>query len=401
MTRRERVCQALRHREADRLPLDLGGMDSTGITGMAYNRLKAYLGLEGGETRIYDPYQQAAEVEPEVLELIGADVRPIFAGPREWQAGRLPDGSPCLLPRLWNPVTLADGSEVVRDRQDVIRAHRPASGFYFEPVNPPLADVSSVAELEAHLGLLAGFDAPAYWDESYEEMGQRARRLFEETDYALMGNFAVHLFAAGQLLRGYEQFLMDLMVGKPLAHCLLEHLTQTFLERFDRFHQAVGDCVQIINVNDDLGMETSLLLSPATYREMIKPYHARLYQHIKKTSGAYLFLHTDGSVYEVIPDLIEVGVDILNPVQFTCKHMELSRLKREFGRDLVFWGGGADTQRVLPFGRPEQVQAHVRECLSVLAPGGGFVFNQVHNLQPDVPPENIMAMYAAVHEWQY
>lgn len=400
MTRRERVLTALAHREPDRLPVDLGAMDSTGITGIAYSRLKAYLGF-GGETRIYDPYQQVAVVEPEVLEWAGADVLPVLAGPREWQSGRLPDGSLCLLPEKWNPMALEDGSEVVRDAEGVVRARRPAGGFYFEPVNPPLAKAATVAEIEANLEPVFTFDAPAYYDESYEEAGERARRLSEGTDYALMGNFAVHLFAAGQLLRGYEQFLVDLAADKALAHCLLEHLTQTFLERFDRFQATVGRHVQIINVNDDLGMETSLLLSPTLYREMIKPYQARLYGHIRETSEAHLFLHTDGSVYDVIPDLIEIGVDILNPVQFTCKSMELGRLKREFGRDLTFWGGGADTQGVLPFGTPEQVRAHVRECCAALAPGGGFVFNQVHNLQPDVPPENVLAMYEAVREWRY
>jgi uroporphyrinogen decarboxylase len=127
----------------------------------------------------------------------------------------------------------------------------------------------------------------------------------------------------------------------------------------------------------------------------VKPYQKKIYRYIKEVSGKYLFLHTDGSVYELIPDFIEMGVDILNPVQFTCRNMELTRLKKEFGKELTFWGGGCDTQKILPYATPREVKEHVQECLSILAPGGGFVFNQLHNIQPDVPPENILAMYEA------
>ena len=397
MTRRERVLTALHHREADRLPVDLGAMDSTGITGLAYNRLKTHLGLPPGETRIYDPYQQVAEVERAVLERIGADALPVFSGPREWKAGQLPDGSPCLLPKKWNPVALEDGSEVVRDGEGIVRARRPAGGYYFEPVHPPLASAASPAEIEANLGPILEFDQPSYCDESYAEVGERARRLFEETDYALMGNFAVHLYAAGQLLRGYEQFLVDLVAEKALAHCLLEHLTQTFLERFDRFHQALGPHVQIINVNDDLGMETSLMLSPALYREMIKPYQERLYGHVKRTSGAFLFLHTDGSVYEVIPDLIEIGADILDPIQWRCAGMDREGLKKDFGDKLIFHGA-VDNQQTLPFGTTEDVRQEVRDNLRILGEGGGYILGPCHNHQAVTPPENIVAMYEEGYE---
>jgi uroporphyrinogen decarboxylase len=192
--------------------------------------------------------------------------------------------------------------------------------------------------------------------------------------------------------------MVDLALDTQLAERIMEHLTQVFIERFDRYWEAVGGCVQIINVNDDLGGEIATLISPELYRRAIKPYHKRLYRHIR-ASGARLFLHSDGAIYDLIPDLMDAGVEILNPIQFTCKNMQLDRLKREFGRDLVFWGGGCDTQGILPFATPSQVKDHVRDCISTLAPGGGFVFNQVHNIQPDVPPENVMAMYEAVAEY--
>lgn len=181
----------------------------------------------------------------------------------------------------------------------------------------------------------------------------------------------------------------------------MENLTNIFIKRFDKYNQAVGEYVQIVNVNDDLGMQDGPQISPELYRRIVKPYQNRLYQYIKKISKVYLFLHTDGSVYDFIPDFIEIGVDILNPVQFNCKNMELKRLKREFGKNIVFWGGGCDTQKILPYGSPDEVKKHVKECMGELAPGGGFVFNQLHNIQADVPPENVMAMYEAVKEWSY
>lgn len=152
-------------------------------------------------------------------------------------------------------------------------------------------------------------------------------------------------------------------------------------------------------MNDDLGSQNGLLVFPDIYRKVIKVYQKKIYQYIKNVSEKYLFLHSDGSIYELIPDLIEIGVDILNPVQFTCKNMELKKLKREFSKDIVFWEGGCDTQKILPYSKPENIKKHVLEYISTLAPGGGFVFWQIHNIQPDVPPENIMAMYEAV--WEY
>jgi uroporphyrinogen decarboxylase len=305
------------------------------------------------------------------------------------------------VPERWNPIPEPDGAQVVLDEQRRAVARMPAGGYYFEPVNPPLRDATTPREIERHCRLIHNFDWPSFCDEDFADLEARARQLAETTDYALMGNFAVHLFAAGQLLRGYEQFMIDLVARKDLAHCLLERLTDAFVARYDRYHQAVGRHVQIVNVNDDLGMQTGPQLSPALYREMIKPYHVRLYRHIRRTSGVALFLHTDGSVYDLIPDLIDAGVQVLNPVQFTCRNMELRRLKQEFGRELSFWGGGCDTQRVLPHGSAAEVKEHVRQCISVLAPGGGFVFNQVHNIQPDVPPQNVMAMYEAANAWRY
>ncbi|MCM8757125.1 MAG: methyltransferase [Candidatus Omnitrophica bacterium] len=400
MTRRERIIAALEHLTPDRIPIDLGGMDSTGITGIAYRKLKQYLGLIETPVLVWEPSQQLAMVEIPVLERIGACVLPIFPQSLHWKKAFLPDGSICQVPSRWQPYLQPDGSEVILDENGQVTLRRPTNGHYFEVANFPLQGAKTVRDIEKNRHLLERFDLFTLADETYEEMGKRAGRLYQETDFALMGNFSVHLFAAGQLLRGFEQFLIDLATDSPLAHCLLENLVSIYTERFDRFQKAVGCYVQVINVNDDLGMQEGPLLSPSLYRRTIKRYQQSLYQHIRKNSKAKLFLHTDGSVYQILPDLIDIGVQVLNPIQFSCRDMELRKLKKKFGKDLVFWGGGCDTQKILPFATPDEVRQHVTECISVLAPEGGFVFSQVHNIQPDVPPENIMAMYQAVHDWK-
>ncbi len=399
MNSRERILTSLQHKEPDKIALDLGGMDSTGITGIAYNKFKKYLGIEKGKTQIYDPYQQVVKVERDILEIIEADVLPILIEPKKWKPSKLPDGSPCEIPEKWNPVTLKDGSQVILDEMGIIRAKMPKGGYYFESVNFPLQKINSIKEIEDNFQYIESFDYPSYWDEDYKSLQKRTEYLYENTDYALFGNFGVHIFAAGQLLRGFEQFMIDLVSNQKIAQCIMENLVNTFIKRFDKYNQHVGKYIQIINVNDDLGMEDRTIISPELYRKMVKPYQKMLYRHIKDNCNAYLFLHTDGSVYELIQDFIEIGVDILNPVQFTCKNMDLKKLKKEFGRDITFWGGGCDTQKILPFGTPEEIKQHVEKCISILAPGGGFVFNQIHNIQPDVPPENIMTMYKTVSKW--
>ena len=401
MNPRERVLTALKHKEPDRIPIDLGGMDSTGITGIAYNKLKACLGIKGGKTQIFDPYQQVTKVEREVLKKIGGDVVSIIIEPKKWKRAQLPDGSPCEIPEKWNPIMLKDGSQVVLDKRGVARAKMPAGGYYFEPINPPFSNVKSIRDIERNLEYIERFDWPFYCDEDFSDLKKKAQYLYENTDYALTGNFCAHIYAGGQLLRGFELFMMDLVSNQKIACCIMENLTNVFLGRFDKYNKAVGKFVQIVNVNDDLGTQDGPQLSPDLYRRIIRPYQEKLYQYIKTNSDVYLLLHTDGSVYDFIPDFIEMGVDILNPVQFTAKNMDIRKLKSEFGHYLTFWGGGCDTQRVLPYGSPNEVKEEVRKRITELAPSGGFIFSQVHNILPDVPPQNIIAVYEAVRECSY
>jgi len=399
MNSRERVLMALRHQEPDRVPIDLGGMRSTGIMAVAYNRLKAHLGIAGGETKVYDLMQQLALPEPPILERFGVDVLPL---PRPawgldptnptWKPWTLPDGSPALVPSGFNPVQNERGDWLVLDDEGRVVHRMPAGGLYFDQMYHPLAEATTVAEIEA-------FELQDISDEELAWLRREARRLYETTDKAIMGEFGGNILEAAQGLRGWDRFMMDMALEPKLAQALTQKLADHYVANLPRYLDAVGDYIQIIQMGDDLGTQNGPQMSPDMYRKIIKPCHRQVYEYVKTHSDLYIFLHTCGSIYKLIPDLIEVGVDILNPVQISAAEMDPARLKREFGKDVVFWGGGADTQHVLPNATPEEVRQHVRELIEIFAPGGGYVFCQVHNIQADVPPENIVAMFEAALEF--
>ncbi len=393
ITSRERIVLALQHKESDRLPLELGATESSGITGIAYNNLKTHLGITGGRTQIFDLVQQIAKVEPSVLKIIGSDAIPLLIEPKEWKPWRLTDGSDAEIAAKANMKTLENGDTVLANEDGTVLARCPSGGLYFDSVYHPLKDAQTIEDINAGEPFFESFDWPYYNDENFSDLRKKAQELYHETPYAIVGNLWLHLFAAGQDLRGYESFMIDLMLNKPLAHRMLSKQVEAYLPRIDRYLEAVGEYLDIIQVNDDLGSQNGPLVRPDLYREMIKPYHKRLWQYIKGKSGRPLLLHSCGSVYDLIPDIIDIGIDALNPVQVTAANMDTKKLKREFGKDLTFWGGGCDSQRVLPRGTVNEVKDEVRRRVEDLAPGGGFVFCQVHNIQPDVPVKNIVAMY--------
>ena len=399
MTGRERIEAALAHRQPDRIPIDFGASESSGIHGIAYNNLKTHLGVDRGQTRIYDLSQMISIVETQILDIVGADAVALLIGPREWKPWQLADGSSCEVPAKAN-LRWRDHTLELLSAEGTVVARAPGGSFYLDSVYAPLAHATSARALDAASEHLHCFDWPPFCDEDYADLRRKAQDLYENTDRAIVGNLWVHVFAAGQSLRGSENFLMDLAANKSLAHALMDRLVDAYEERVRRYVQAVGEYCTIIQVNDDLGTQNGLLISPDTYREMVKPYHARLWGLVKQLSGKPLLLHSCGSVYEVIPDLIEIGIDALNPVQVSAANMDTAKLKREFGKDMTFWGGGCDTQGVLGRAQPAAVKEEVKRRCEDLAPGGGFVFCQVHNIQPDVPPANVMAMYEALVEMQ-
>jgi uroporphyrinogen decarboxylase len=398
VTHRERILVALQHKEPDRVPIDLGGTESSGMTAAAYTRLERHLGLPVG-CRVFEPYQHVAFIEHQLQDLFDLAAYPVIPEPRRWRAATLPDGTSCELPEGWRTAPRPDGTEEAIDAAGEVVGRRAASGHHFDPVNPPLAQVETPADLAGHGEAITRFDWPGFADETPEEMAARARRLRERSDRAAILNFQSHLLAAGQILRGFETFMADLLLRPKLAEALLAELVDAYCERADRLFAVLGDSVDVVLVNDDLGTQQGPMLSPELYRRAVKPHQQRLFAHLKAAGGAPLLLHSCGSVRYAIPDLIEIGVDALNPVQVSAAGMDPAELKREFGKDISFWGGGCDTQQVLNRGSAREVRDEVERRIDQLAAGGGFVFCQVHNVQPEVPPENVVAMLEAAAQF--
>jgi uroporphyrinogen decarboxylase len=397
MTSRERVQTALNHQEPDRVPIDVGGTDVTGLHGIAYNRLKAHLGLAGGRTRLFHQYMQLAGVEEPVRERFAGDVVRLSFEARQWKPWTLPDGSPCEVPAGWNPARLPDGSEAVigADGRPLIQRHTHSP--WFSPAGPICPFIQTPNDVAKYKPALRMMDRSPWLDETIEDLVSRAKKVRAETEYAIAGVFGGHVFAAAQLVRGMANFLCDLATDPALATTLMETIAELHMEEFAHYIEALDPYLDVVCVADDLGAQHGPQIDPRMWRKLVKPPMAGLYGFMKsKMKHAKLFLHSCGSVYEFIPDLIEMGVDILNPVQVSAAHMDTARLKVQFGQDLVFWGGGCDTQRVLPLGTAAQVRDEVKRRIEHLAPGGGFVFAQVHNIQPDVPPENMVALWDAV-----
>ena len=395
MNSRERVMTTVRHEIPDRVPVDLGGMRSTGIMALPYARLKEYLGISEGDIYVFDIMQQLALVEEPILRRFGCDVVILdedALGP--WQDYTLPDGTPAKIPADFE--SEPDGEGGLYWIKDGIRvSHMPASSFYFDSIYHPLAEAESVADLDR-------YEWPVMEDEVLERLQREARRLYEETDYAILGSFGGALMEAGQGLRGWGQFMIDLAANRSFAEALLDRVLQNLLVNVERYLDAVGDYIQIIQVGGDLGTQNGPQIRPEWYYEIIQPRQKEWWSRIHALSDCALFLHSCGGIYELIPGIIDAGCDILNPVQTTAAGMDPVLLKREFGKQLTFWGGGCDTQHVLPFASPEEVYEHVCQQMEIFKPGGGFVFTQIHNIQAGTPPENIVAMYQAVHDhWNY
>jgi uroporphyrinogen decarboxylase len=393
LSHRERVLMTLKHQEPDRVPIDLGATDATSIMVRPYRLLRNQLGLENRPIRVIDPMQQCVWLDKDVQSVLGIDVIGIPFLPCAWRDDHAYDGQPAQYPLNFRPETLADGSRVILTSKGEIDWRMPAGGFYFDQVYHPLANMSSLDEIDQALGVIQNFDRPSWLDMSYEQIADHAKSVRETTDAVLIGQFSGHIFQAGQFLRGWEKFMIDLLVSPSLAEGIMDRLADGHMRAFERYANTVGRYVDIIQVNDDLGTQNNLWISPELYRQRIKPYHAKLYSFIKSKCNAYLWLHSDGAIAPLIPDLIEMGVDILNPIQYTAAGMNCRELKRNFGSDISFWGGGIDTQRVLPFGSVDEVVDAVRHQIDEMAPGGGYVFATVHNIQDGVPTENILATF--------
>ena len=399
MNHRERVLTTLRHQEPDRVPIDLGGTDITSIMTGSYRGLRQHLGLGAGETCVADIEQQVVVMEEDVRQALGVDVMFVSHEPNEWRKGSLADGSPVEFPAKFLPKLQDDGSHVIYDGLGNVVLKKSKMGHDFYPVYSPLAEATSVDDIEKCTHYIENYDTPFYLDKTYEELAKKAKTLRENTDYLLVGQFGGHILQGGLELRGWETFMMDLLVNPKLAEALMDKLVQAHIRRFERYAETVGQYIDVVMFYDDLGSQAQPLVGPELYRKMIKPYQKELFSFAKSKCDAYLLFHSDGAIAQLIPDLIEMEVDALNPLQVSAEGMDTKELKREFGQDICFWGGGCNSQTVLPFGTPEQIADEARRRIDDLAPGGGFVFASVQNIQDEVPPENIAALFETALEY--
>ena len=397
MNHRQRVLSALRHTEPDRLPIDLGGTQVSGIMAVTYQELRKYYGLPPGRTRVLDVYQMTAVVEQDLRERLGVDTFPVWGQPQAWRSGRLPNGAPAEFPAKFNPQLLPGGTQVVTNPSGQVILKMPADGFYFDSVYEPLADAQSISDIDRCLDDIEAIDEPEHLDQSYQSLASQARQLRQEGDYFLVGYFGGHIMYAAQMLRGWQNFLMDLLVKPSFAEALMDRILEAHLRRFDRFMASFGQYVDLIEFDEDLGMQDRPLMKPSVYRRMLKPRQKQLFAYARAHSQAHLLLHSDGAIAEFFPDLIEMGIDAVNPIQVSAAGMDTRFLKREYGADITFWGGACNSQAVLPLGTPSEVEREVKRRIDDLAPGGGFVFAPIHNIQANVPPANIAAMFETAH----
>ena len=407
MTSRERVLTAFQHRDPDRIPIDFSGHRSSGIAAIAYAKLRKYLGLPPRPLRVYDPVQQLAIVDPDVLDLFGVDTIELGRGFALdnvcWADWILPDGTPCQMP-AWALPERGKNEWLMRSANGKVLARMPDGALYFEQCYFPFIEAGGPRTITAAMDecMWTAVHSPpgplAAGAEGLRRLAEGARTLRASTDRAIVGLFGGNLFEMGQFFYRNDNFLMLLAAEPTQAHDFLDWLVRIHLANLQRFLGAVGDSIDIIAFGDDLGMQTGPFMSRNMYREFFKPRHSILWNRAKQLANVKVMLHTCGGIRELLPDLIEAGLDAVNPVQTSCQGMEPGALKAEFGREMVFWGGGCDTQTALSFDAPEAVKKHVRERIRILASGGGFVFQQVHNIMANVPPENVVAMFEAARE---
>ena len=392
MTSRERVLRAVNHQPVDRIPVDLGGTRQSGISVWAYQRLRQSLGFaEKKLPRIFDTFQMLAEIEHDVADRFGSDCvalnRPAvaFGIPNEnWKQFTFPDGLSAEVPGAFAPKPDGEGGLVLKRNGEEI-ATMPAGGFYFD-------------RLEKYPGAvhpdLDTWQAPRLDSVTLEHYHLQARALFENTDKAIivaMGPPYELFFGLGQ--GGFEDWMVTFASEVEYVEALYRELTDAWLENLQAFHRAVGDFVQVVQICDDFGTQNAPFLSVRMFRERLLPAYKRGLDWIHAQTSWKVLLHSDGAIVPLLPSIIEMGVDILNPVQTSAAGMDPVRLKEEFGGRLAFWGGSCDGQSTLAHGSPAEVAQETERNVSILSRDSGFVFASIHNIQANVPPENIIALF--------
>ncbi len=419
MNSRERVIASLNHQQPDRVPLDLGSSAVTGMHASSVYLLRQALKLDppGTPVKVIEPYQVLGEIQPDLMEALGVDVtglsspKTLFGFRNEnWKPWILFDGTPVLVPGAFNTNAEPNGDILMYpegDRSAQPSGRMPAGGYYFDTIirQEPIDDATlNVEDNLEEFGPISQADLAYFASES--------ARLYNQTDKAILANFGGTAFGDIALvpapwlkrpkgIRDVAEWYMSTVSRRDYVLKVFERQCEIALENLARIHAAVGDRpVGVFVTGTDFGTQGGPFISPKAYRQLFQPFHKEVNSWIHSNTAWKSFIHSCGSVRALIPDFIEAGFDILNPVQTSAAKMDAAELKAQFGEKIVFWGGGVDTQRTLPFGTPQEVRAEVSERMRIFGPGGGFIFNTIHNVQARVPKENLVALYEAVRDYR-
>lgn len=419
MNSRERVIASLNHQQPDRVPLDLGSSAVTGMHASSVYLIRQALKLDppGTPVKVIEPYQVLGEIQPDLMEALGVDVtglsspKTLFGFRNEnWKPWILFDGTPVLVPGAFNTNAEPNGDILMYpegDRSAQPSGRMPAGGYYFDTIirQEPIDDATlNVEDNLEEFGPISQADLAYFASES--------ARLYNQTDKAILANFGGTAFGDIALvpapwlkrpkgIRDVAEWYMSTVSRRDYVLKVFERQCEIALENLARIHAAVGDRpVGVFVTGTDFGTQGGPFISPKAYRQLFQPFHKEVNSWIHSNTAWKSFIHSCGSVRALIPDFIEAGFDILNPVQTSAAKMDAAELKAQFGEKIVFWGGGVDTQRTLPFGTPQEVRAEVSERMRIFGPGGGFIFNTIHNVQARVPKENLVALYEAVRNYR-
>ena len=374
---------ALAHKEPDRIPFDIGGTMVTGINVNALRNLRKHLGLSE-ETQVRDRVTQMADTGDEIIERLKIDVKNVSPQPPS-KPGRAKD------------LGLQGDHYVLYDEFGMGWRMPARGGHYYDLFDSPLKDAQTVKDVE-------DYPWPDPLDEArYVNLKAGANHIvYDEKKAYVLGRVCSGMWETAMWMTGYEKFYADMILNQKLVHAIMSKLLEIKMKYWEKALERVGENVLVASTADDLGGQRGLLVSLELYRELIWPYHKRLFEFIKKKakSKVYIFFHNDGAIWETLDLLIEAGVDIINPWQVNCRGMgDTAKFKKEYGKDLTVWGGSCDTQYVLAFGTPEEVRDETKRRIEDLAPGGGFIFAPIHVIQGGVPPENIMAWWETLQEY--
>jgi hypothetical protein len=418
MNSKERILNAINHKQTKKLPVDFGGCSTTGIHVNIVYKLRQYYGLDkpGKPVKVIEQAQMLGEIKDDLKEIIGIDTVNVswkknFLGIKNenWKEWQL-NGVPVLVPGGFNTDKNEDGSIYQYpegDKSIEPSAILPSKGYFIDAIE------RQKTIDESNMNYLDNLEEYGYVElEDLEVLEKELKEIISKGNYAIFGQFMYASF--GDIfyipgislknpkgIRGVQEWYISLVSRKKLIKKIFDKQCEMAIENFKRIFDRVGDSIDIIfSSGTDFGTQNSLVISLETYRELFKPYHIKVNNWIHQNTNCKTFIHNCGAIYDLIPDLIEAGFDILNPVQISASGMDPAKLKKEFGKDIVFWGGGVDTQKTLFIGSPDDVKNQVRDMIEIFNPGGGFVFNTVHNIQGNVPFENVLAMLDTIKEYR-